>query len=307
MGRQKKGRPISGVIVLDKPTGLSSNGALQRVKHAFFAQKAGHTGALDPLATGVLPLCIGEATKFSQYLLDADKKYDCTVLLSQRSDTGDIEGEVTEQFDTAAITAADVDAAVAQFVGDIAQTPPMYSALKRNGRPLYELARAGLTVEREQRPITIHSITVQAFRAGAQAELDISVHCSKGTYIRVLAEDIGRVLGVGGCVKVLRRTQSGPFDLSQAIPLSDIEAMGVAKAFTDLDQLLLPTDTPLKHLPVVSLDDDSGFYVKRGNPVQILTAPSSGVVRLVINDNEFIGIGEILDDGRVAPRRLVQA
>lgn len=307
MARQKKGRLVSGILVLDKPSGISSNGALQRVKHAFFAQKAGHTGALDPLATGVLPLCLGEATKYSQYLLDADKCYDCTVMLAQNTDTGDIEGEVVTHFETAALTLSQVTQAVAQFEGDIEQIPPMYSALKRNGRPLYELARAGITVERDKRPITIHEIAVNEFRSGDNAEVDISVSCSKGTYIRVLAEDIGRVLGVGGCVKVLRRTKSGPFDLSQVAQLNEIETLGANKAFDELDAKLLPTDTPLQHFPVVELDDDSAFYIKRGNPVQIPSAPTSGLVRLVINGSEFIGIGEILDDGRVAPRRLVQA
>ncbi len=307
MARRRKGRIVNGIIVLDKPSGLTSNAALQKVKRAFFAQKAGHTGALDPLATGVLPLCLGEGTKFSQYLLDADKSYDCTIMLGQITNTLDTEGDVVVESDASSISMADVAAAIKPFLGDIKQIPPMFSALKRNGKPLYELARAGIEIERDARPVHIYELVVKNFRPGIKAEIDISVTCSKGTYIRVLAQDIGHILGVGGCVKVLRRTKSGPFGLEQMISLDEIESLGEAGEFEALNEKLLPIDIPILHLPIVDLDADSSFYIKRGNPVQVPKAPLNGLVRLMVDSKEFIGVGEILDDGRVAPRRLVQA
>lgn len=305
MARRRKGRIVNGILVLDKPLEVSSNGALQRVKRGLNAQKAGHTGALDPLASGVLPLCFGEATKFSSYLLDADKTYDCTVTLGETRNTGDHEGHIMDEVDCSDLTQAQVEEALAEFLGPIEQVPPMYSALKKNGVALYELARQGIDVEREARKVHIHELTLNAFRPGAKTEIDISVKCSKGTYIRSLAEDIGSRLDVGGCVKVLRRTASGPFTLAQAVSIEEIDALVEQRDFEALNAKLLAVDTPLLHFPEVVLDDTISFYVKRGNPVQVSGAPSEGKVRLRCETAGFIGIGEILDDGRIAPRRLV--
>lgn len=305
VARRRRGRPISGILVLDKPRGLTSNAALQRAKRLYGAAKAGHTGSLDPLATGVLPLCFGEATKFSQYLLDADKAYDSTFCLGERTDTGDAEGEVLECRDASAITALAVDNALEAFRGPIAQLPPMYSAIKRDGQPLYKLAREGKEVERELRDVTISRFELLAFRPGDRCEIDVRVHCSKGTYIRSLAEDLGAALGVGGHVTRLRRTGVGPFDLSSAVTLEAIEALAGRADQAALDALLRPVDEALEHLPRVSLPESSGFYLRQGQPVLVPNAPCDGMVRVALETGEFLGLGEILDDGRVAPRRLI--
>lgn len=307
MARRRKGRPVNGVLVLDKPLHVSSNGALQHIKRALNAQKAGHTGALDPLASGVLPICFGEATKFSSYLLDADKCYDCTVVLGETRNTGDGEGEIISEVDASDLSESQVLSALAAFRGEIEQVPPMHSALKKDGKPLYELAREGVEIEREARRVVIHNLELNAFRAGIKAEIDISVRCSKGTYIRSLAEDIGTVLNVGGCVKVLRRTQSGPYSLAQAVSVEEIDTLVEQRDFETLNAKLLAVETPLLHFPEVVLDPDTSFYVKRGNPVQVSDSPLDGKVRLRCENDGFLGIGEILDDGRIAPRRLVQA
>ena len=230
MGRRRKGRAVSGILVLDKPLERSSNSAMIVARAIYKAAKAGHTGALDPPASGVLPICFGEATKFSQYLLDADKVYRTTVIVGERRSTGDAEGEIIAEADASAMTREAVEAVLSQFRGDILQVPPMHSALKRDGKPLYELARRGLEVEREARPVTISRLELESFVPGERAEVSLLVHCSKGTYIRSLAEDIGEALGLGGYVAALRRLQAGPFDESQALsfeqlqPLRDREA-----------------------------------------------------------------------------------
>lgn len=307
MARRKRGRPVNGVLVVDKPLHLSSNGILQHIKRAFNAQKAGHTGALDPLASGVLPICFGEATKFSSYLLDADKTYFCTVVLGETRSTGDGEGEIVSEVDASALNEAEIQQALQGLTGEIRQVPPMHSALKKDGRPLYELAREGIEVERPPRAITIYRLSLDAYRPGKKAEIDITVSCSKGTYIRTLAEDIGNVLNVGGCVKLLRRTVSGPYTLAQAASVEDIDALVEQRDFDSLNAKLLPVETPILHFPEVILDEDTSFYVKRGNPVQVASAPVDGRVRLRCEAAGFFGIGEILDDGRVAPKRLIQA
>lgn len=302
---KRRGRPIDGILVLDKPQGVTSNAALQTVKRLLFAAKAGHTGSLDPLATGVLPLCFGEATKFSQYLLDADKIYRSTFALGVTTASGDSDGEVLESRDASALDEAGVEAALAQFRGEIEQVPSMYSAIKKDGQPLYKLARQGIEVEREARAVVIHALRIEAFRPGARAEVDLWVHCSKGTYVRSLAEDLGRALGCGAHVCRLRRVQAGPFTEADCVTLPTLEALKARGAFAELDSLLRPAATAVAALPRVTLAESAGFYLRQGQPVLVPKAPTEGLVQLQLASGEFVGVGEILDDGRVAPRRLV--
>ncbi len=305
MGRQRRGRPINGILVLDKPVGVSSNRALQSARHLFSAAKAGHTGSLDPLASGVLPLCFGEATKFSQYLLDADKAYESTFVFGVATATGDAEGEVITSCDASNIDAARVEDALHSFRGEIEQIPPMYSAIKRDGQPLYKLARQGIEVEREPRRAFIQRLELCAFRPGAKPEADIYLECSKGTYVRSIAEDLGAALGCGAHVSALRRTRSGPFDIRDSISLPTLEALRHQAGPAELDALLLPAESALGSLPLVRLTESGGFYLRRGQPVQVPNAPGNGMVRVALESGEFLGVGEILDDGRVAPRRLM--
>lgn len=305
MARRRRGRPVDGILVLDKPVGLSSNHALQTVKRLYFAAKAGHTGSLDPLATGVLPLCFGEATKFSQYLLDADKAYTSTFVLGTTTDTGDAEGKVVETRGAADISEADVAGALAQFRGEIEQVPSMYSAIKQDGQPLYKLARQGVEVERKPRRVVISRLELRAFRGGEAPEVDIYLECSKGTYVRSIAEDLGRSLGCGAHVSALRRTQAGPFTLEDSVTLGTLEALKANEQLRQMDELLLPADTALQGLPLVRLSESSGFYMRQGQPVMVPNAPCDGMVRVALETGEFLGVGEILDDGRVAPRRLI--
>jgi tRNA pseudouridine55 synthase len=303
--RRRRGRTVDGVLVLDKPIGLSSNQALQRVKRLYFAAKAGHTGSLDPLATGVLPLCFGEATKFSQYLLDADKAYESTFVLGTVTDTGDAEGRVLENADASVVTERDVIAALQAFEGEIEQVPSMYSAIKQDGQPLYKLARKGLEVERKPRLVVIKHLQLRAFRGGEKPEVDIYLECSKGTYVRSLAEDLGRALGYGAFVSALRRTRAGPFSIEDSLALSTLEALQDSTGFHGLDEFLLPADVALGALPLVRLSESGGFYMRQGQPVMVPNAPRGGIVRVALHSGEFLGVGEILDDGRVAPRRLI--
>ena len=305
MSRRRRGRAVDGILVLDKPIGLSSNQVLQRVKRLYFAAKAGHTGSLDPLATGVLPLCFGEATKFSQYLLDADKSYASTFVLGTVTATGDAEGPVLEDRGASGITKGDVIAALQAFEGEIEQIPSMFSALKKNGQPLYKLARQGLEVERKPRPVVIKALQLRGFRDGARPEVDIHLECSKGTYVRSLAEDLGRALGCGAYVSALRRTRAGPFCIEDSLALSTLEALQDSSELPTLDGFLLPADAALAALPLVRLSESGGFYLRRGQPVVVPNAPRDGIVRVALETGEFLGIGEILDDGRVAPRRLI--
>ena len=305
MGRRRRGRPIDGILILDKPLGVSSNRALQTAKHLYFAAKAGHTGSLDPLATGVLPLCFGEATKFSQYLLDADKAYQSTFVLGVATATGDAEGEVLASANGSHITQAAVADALLAFRGEIEQVPSMFSAIKQNGQPLYKLARQGKEVERKARKVVIKQLELRAFRAGEKPEVDIYLECSKGTYVRSIAEDLGKALGCGAHVSVLRRTRAGPFSIEDSVNLSTLEALKNNEQLAEMDALLLPADTALSGLPLVRLSESGGFYIRQGQPVQVPNAPCDGMVRVALETGEFLGIGEILDDGRVAPRRLI--
>nr|WP_250646483.1 tRNA pseudouridine(55) synthase TruB [Pseudomonas oligotrophica] len=289
--------------MLDKPRGFTSNAALQKVRWLLNAEKAGHTGSLDPLATGVLPLCFGEATKFSQYLLDADKAYETVMQLGVTTSTADAEGEVLERRPVA-VTAEQIEAALPQFRGAIQQVPPMHSALKRDGQPLYKLARAGEVVEREPRSVTITRLELLEL-AGDRARLAVS--CSKGTYIRTLVEDLGRVLGCGAHVAELRRTQAGPFELAETVSLEMLEKAHAEGGNEALDRFLKPADYGLQDWPLVSFSEHSAYYWLHGQPVRAPEAPNAGMVRVQDHNGRFIGIGEVADDGRIAPRRLIRS
>jgi tRNA pseudouridine55 synthase len=305
MARRRHGRTVDGILVLDKPIGVSSNQALQSAKRLYSAAKAGHTGSLDPLATGVLPLCFGEATKFSQYLLDADKAYESTFVLGTVTDTGDAEGRVLEENDAGGYTEDEVVAALKAFEGEIEQIPSMFSAIKQNGQPLYKLARQGVEVERKPRRIVINLLQLCAFRGGKKPEVDIYLECSKGTYVRSLAEDLGRALGCGAFVSALRRTRAGPFGIEDGVSLGMLDALKSNGDLAGLDSLLLPADAALGVLPLVRLSESGGFYMRQGQAVMVPNAPRGGIVRIALETGEFLGVGEILDDGRVAPRRLI--
>lgn len=300
--RQNKGRRVNGILLLDKPIGLTSNDALQRVKWLYRAQKAGHTGSLDPLADGLLPLCFGNATKISAYLLDADKRYSTRVRLGETTVTADAEGEVVERREVGDLDRARIEAVLAEFTGEISQLPPMYSALKHNGERLYNLARKGIEVEREPRTVHIYELRLVAMEL---PEIEIEVHCSKGTYIRTLAEDIGKRLGCGGHVRALRRTGVGPYGAEAMVTMEQIEEASQSGADA-LDAFLLPLESAVGHWPPVQLTADSAFYLRSGQPVLVPKAPTEGWVRIYDELKTFMGVGEILDDGKVAPRRLMQ-
>ena len=294
-------RNVNGVVLLDKPLGMSSNEALQAVKRLFQAAKAGHTGSLDPLATGLLPLCFGEATKLSAYLLDADKHYWTVARLGVRTSTGDAEGEAVQTRPVGTYSADQIEAALARFRGEIEQVPPMYSALKHQGKRLYELARAGVEVERPPRPVTIHALRLLG-RGPDSLELDL--RCSKGTYVRTLVEDLGEVLGCGAHVAELRRVGVGPYDGSRMVTLEELERRA-EQGPEALDEALLPVDTAVADWPRVTFDADSAYYVRQGQAVQVPGAPTEGLVALYGPQGRFLGVGQILDDGRVGPKRLI--
>lgn len=305
---RRRGRDIHGVLLLDKPQGLSSNDALQKVKRIYNANRAGHTGALDPLATGMLPICLGEATKFSQYLLDSDKRYRVIARLGQRTDTSDADGQIVQER-LVNFTQAQLDAALDTFRGDIQQVPSMYSALKYQGKKLYEYARQGIEVPREARSLTVYELQFIRWEGN---ELELEIHCSKGTYIRTITDDLGELLGCGAHVIYLRRLQVAKYPIARMVTLEQLNALleqaqeqGIAPGDL-LDPLLMPMDSPAEDFPEVNLLPAVAGYVKQGQPVQAAGAPASGLVRITEGEErKFIGIGEIADDGRVAPRRLV--
>jgi tRNA pseudouridine55 synthase len=302
--RRRHGRPVDGILLLDKPLGVTSNEALQRVKRLYNAAKAGHTGSLDPLATGLLPVCLGGATKFSAFLLDADKRYRVRVRLGVTTTTADAEGEVVETAPVDGIGEADLREVLRRFLGAIDQLPPMYSAVKHQGERLYKLARQGIEVERTTRTVQIFEIGLRAF---APPDFDMDVHCSKGTYVRTLAEDVGTALGCGGHVAELRRTGVGPFvepDV-QFVSLERLEELAAEDGFVAMDELLLPLESALGHWPAVRLSEDAAFYLRQGQPVLVRQAPTEGFVRLYDPSQRFMGVGYILDDGKVQPKRLL--
>lgn len=290
-----KRRRVDGVLLLDKPVGMTSNAALQKVKRLFHAAKAGHTGTLDPLATGLLPLCFGEATKFSAGLLEADKSYVATVSLGRTTTTGDAEGETVLERPVPALDRQMLDRVLAAFRGTILQLPPMYSALKRAGRPLYEYARQGIVVERDARPVTIHTLEL---RSVAPRELEIALDCSKGTYVRTLAEDIGEALGCGAHLSALRRVRIGQVTVADAVTPAELEAMDARER----EQRLAPIDLLLRELPATELDGTAAARFQQGQPVP--AGVSVAFVR-VYSAGSFIGLGRRLVDGRLAPERLV--
>jgi tRNA pseudouridine55 synthase len=300
MGRRNRGRNISGIIVLDKPAGESSNRSLQKVKRLLDAAKGGHTGSLDPLATGVLPLCFGEATKLSQFLLDADKKYSTTIKLGIKTASGDSQAEILASCEVN-VTQEKVESCLEAFRGEITQIPSMYSALKHKGVPLYKLARKGQEVERKERSVIISRLEMMDFRGD---EIDLEVDCSKGTYIRSIADDLGDVLGVGGHVIALRRLASGPFHTGQSVSLEELERESDAGGPCALDQYLQPADLTVQALDKVDIPAATAEFIRQGQPVIVRGLPTEGKVRLYA-DGEFFGIGKILDDGRVAPVRLL--
>lgn len=289
---------VDGVLLLDKPLGLTSNTALQKVRRLFSAAKAGHTGTLDPLATGLLPLCFGEATKFSADLLDADKVYEADLLFGVTTDTGDAEGTVLAKADVC-FTASELDQVLGRFRGEITQIPPMYSALKRDGKPLYELARQGVVVEREPRQVRIHGLDLLEF-SGERCRLRVA--CSKGTYVRTLAEDIGSALGCGAHLTALRRTQVGALTLAGAVSLEQIEAT----AESERQRFLLLPDALLQSLPMIVLDGEKTRRFTCGNPIDVVAGKLvvEGKCR-VYQADQLLGVGEITADGKLSPRRLV--
>ncbi len=306
MGRRQRNshlRLVNGILLLDKPAGLTSNAALQAVKKLYRARKAGHTGSLDPLATGLLPICFGEATKISGFLLDADKYYQVTCKLGERTTTGDAEGELVEQRPVEAVTEKSMRRVMEGFIGDIEQIPPMYSALKHKGERLYKLARQGVEVEREARQVTIFEMELLEFRLPL---VTFRVHCSKGTYVRTLMEDMGEMLECGAHVVGLRRLGVGPFDNTGMTDLATLETLA-GSGLAELDKLLLPLESGLAQWPDVRLSGDAAFYLRQGQPVLVPHAPTTGWVRIYEGESRFLGMGEILDDGRVAPRRLMTA
>lgn len=290
-------REMSGVLLLDKPLGISSNQALQIVKRLYQAAKAGHTGSLDPLATGLLPICFGEATKFSHFLLDADKSYRALIKLGATTTTADAEGEILTTHPVN-VTLAEVQATLTQFIGEIKQVPPMYSALKHEGKALYEYARAGVEFERAAREVTIFDIQLHSLNDDL---LDLTVVCSKGTYIRTLAEDIGAALGCGAHLAGLRRLSTAHFDLQNAHTIESLESMTVEAR----DQLLLTPDAAIENLPQVTIDADSAFYLMRGQEVWKSGLNQQGLFRIYSEQGLFLGIGEQTSAGNIAPRRLL--
>jgi tRNA pseudouridine55 synthase len=299
-------RAVDGVLLLDKPSGITSNAALQTARRLLAAKKAGHTGTLDPMASGLLPLTFGEATKFSQMLLDADKVYEAGIKPGIQTDTGDAEGKVVS-IQPVAFDETQLREVLARFTGEIEQTPPMYSALKRNGKPLYEYARAGIEIERTPRRVTIFELTLLAFQ---KDHFTLRVACSKGVYIRSLAMDIGEALGCGAHLNALRRTRIGDFDLSGSVTLDAVEATAPAQR----DALLAPTDALLRGFPKLELDNASARLILQGQPLYPPTQSgkeSNGIcgtpgdcVRLYGPDG-FLGLGQWKEDGRLWPKRLI--
>lgn len=301
-GVRRPKRAVTGILLLDKPAGISSNVALQRVRRAFAAAKGGHTGNLDVAATGLLPLCFGEATKVSAFLLDADKVYVADIALGATTTTGDREGDILRERSYTGIEQADVEAVLLRFRGDVTQVPPMYSALKRDGRPLYEYARAGIELERAARVVHIFSLRLLAYAPGSA---QVEVHCSKGTYVRTLAEDIGEALGCGAHLSALRRTRAGPFSLDDAHPLASFQ--DPLPEAQDIDALLLPVDSALGAFPAVTLESVAAERAMAfGQAVAVADRPAAGLCRVYARGGRFLGMGEIDAAGTLAPRRMMQ-
>lgn len=295
-------RPLDGMLLLDKPKGLSSNTALQNVKRLYKARKAGHAGSLDPLATGMLLICFGEATKFSQFLLEADKVYEVCAKLGIETTTGDAEGEIIAEKSPPPIDRPCLEELFSQFTGKVVQTPSMYSALKHKGQPLYKLARSGIEVPRTPREVTVYNIQ---YLKHTHDTFSIRMVCTKGTYVRTLVADMGKVLGCGAHVLDLHRQQVGPYHAEDMHRFDHLEHLAKAVTRSDLDACLLPIETALPHLPQLTLSQAAIYYLKRGQHIIIPDAPASGCVRIHRKNGQFLGICTVLKDGKLAPRRLI--
>ena len=300
MARRRKGNDVDGILLLDKPLGISSNAALQKVRYLFKAKKAGHTGSLDPLATGVLPICFGEASKVTSFLLDSNKRYTCTLQLGQTTTTGDKEGDILQERNIPDITAEDVEKILTQFCGKIQQIPPMYSALKHNGQPLYKLARQGIEIKRKSRHIHIFELRLIDT---TENSLTLDVHCSKGTYIRTLAQDIGEALGCGAHLSLLRRTEVEPFDCQKLYRMDDIEHLAKDGALTPL---LLPIESALIKHPSLVLTADEVKKIQNGLKVSRADIPQANIIKLYGEDQHFIGIGRYSSKNLLAAKRLMK-
>ena len=300
MPRPKKGNPLDGILLLDKPLGMSSNAALQRAKGLYKARKAGHTGSLDPLASGVLPICFGEATKVSAFLLSSDKRYRTVAQLGQISSTGDMEGEILETKPVPTLDSAAIEAVLEQFRGPIEQIPPMHSALKHEGTPLYKLARQGISIERKVRHVTIYELTVLE---SSDTTLTLDVLCSKGTYIRTLVEDIGNALGCGAFVAELRRTEVSPFGEYPIYTLEQLTALAETGGLMDI---LLPVDTAIAHWPSLNLNAEETQRLCNGLRVERDDIPEAEGIRLYDPENRFIGTGQRHESGLLAAKRLLR-
>ncbi len=302
MARRRRGLPIDGVLLLDKPKGMSSNYALQKARRLYQAQKAGHTGTLDPMATGLLPVCFGEATKFSSHLLEADKVYRARIKFGQVTDTGDAEGTVIREREVPEIAQAELDAVLDRFRGEIDQVPPMYSALKHQGRPLYELARQGIEIERAVRRVTIYNMALLARHSDG---IEIEVAVSKGTYIRSLAEDIGEALGCGAHLTALRRLKTGPFTGDAMLDFERLEALADQQA---REGVLLPVDILLDHLPRLDITAEMARMILRGQQAETTTGPLEvDSLARVYQDQQLLGLVRIAAEGVIAPRRLLSS
>ncbi len=301
MARRNKGKYVNGILLLDKPFGLSSNTALQKARYLFQAKKAGHTGSLDPLATGVLPLCFGEASKVTPFLLDSNKSYTCTAQLGETTTTGDKEGDTLQTREIKPFTAKELEAVLDKFRGNITQVPPMFSALKHNGQPLYKLARQGIEIKRKERAVTIYELDLLEQTSDT---LSLHIKCSKGTYIRTLAQDIGEALGSGAHLSMLRRTEVEPFDCKKIISIETLESL--IKEGKNLEALLLPIDSALPSHPSLVLSDDELKRIKHGLKVSRRDLPNSQIIRLYDKENTFIGIGRLSSDLQLTARRLMR-
>ena len=299
--RRNRGRSINGIVILDKATGLSSNAALQQVKKLYEANKAGHTGSLDPLATGVLPLCLGEATKVSQFLLNSDKRYRTKIKLGVRTDSGDKTGKVIQSIADFSVSEAGIEKELDAFRGEIEQLPPMHSALKVDGVPLYKMARKGIEIRREKRKVTIYEINLLNI---VEDVIELDITCSKGTYIRTIADDLGQALGCGANIIELRRTEAGVFREEDCKDLEALSELKVQGGLEVIDEQLIPMDQAIAELPEVNLPSVTASHLKNGQAVIVRHLPEEGLVRLY-EEEQFIGIGCIDDDGKVAPRRLI--
>ena len=297
MSKRKSGRNVHGILLLNKRLGVSSNRALQEVKRLFNANKAGHTGSLDPMATGLLPLCFGEATKVSALMLDDDKRYQVVVKLGVMTDTGDSEGKVIKEKPVPELTDDQIELCLQKFIGEIDQIPPMYSALKHQGRKLYELAREGKTIERKARRITIYEIKLLNFTSDT---LELDVYCSKGTYIRSLAEDIGNKLETVGTVTALHRSLAGQFKVEDAYSIENLQEMDL----NDLTECLVEVDKPLGRLPVIELSEIQAALIRNGQQIETKKIENiHGMVRMY-NEQVFLGLGEMLLNGKLIPKRI---